>query len=92
MVADICRSAGNVGVVAFDPLFGNADPFWRIINVVTDSLVAMLNSIFVHIRSSLCNNRSLNVWRLSRDEKIRQTDSVSVVLFMQSTGSVLLAA
>jgi len=29
---------------------------------------------------------------LSRDEKIRQTDSVSVVLFMWSTGSVLLAA
>ena len=29
---------------------------------------------------------------LSRDEKIRQTDSVSVVLFMLSTGSVLLAA
>ena len=29
---------------------------------------------------------------VSRDEKIRQTDSVSVVLFMWSTGSVLLAA
>jgi len=29
---------------------------------------------------------------MSRDEKIRQTDCVSVVLFMQSMGSVLLAA
>jgi len=29
---------------------------------------------------------------LSSGEKIRQTDSVSVVLFMWSTGSVLLAA
>jgi len=32
-------------------------------------------------------------WRLSTDEKIRQTDSVSVVhSFMRSTGSALLAA
>ena len=34
----------------------------------------------------------IEVWNLSRDEKIRQTDSVSVVLFMWSTSSVLLAA
>ena len=38
------------------------------------------------------NITSALVRHLSRDEKIRQTDSVSVLLFMRSTGSVLLAA
>ena len=47
---------------------------------------------FFHNRWSLCNNRWSNLWHLSRDEKIGQTDSVSVVLFMLSMGGVLLAA
>jgi len=34
----------------------------------------------------------INVLLLSRDEKIRERDSVSVVLFMLSMGRVLLAA